>query len=239
MVALTRWLDATLYPDSGRNWDDELFRACILEHLESDDVVLDLGAGAGIVKQMNFKNVARRVCGVDLDPRVVDNPMLDEGRVCDASAIPYDAATFDLVFADNVLEHLAEPGGVFQEVARVLKPGGVFLFKTPNRWHYVPTIARLTPHWFHAAVNGWRGREAGDVFPTLYRANSRKDVEALAAEANFAVISINRIERRPEYLRFSAPTYLAGAAYERLVNMTPLFAPLRVLLIGALRKAGD
>ncbi|KAA5602531.1 class I SAM-dependent methyltransferase [Blastochloris sulfoviridis] len=239
MGALTQWLDATLYPDISRNWDDELFRDRILEHLKPDDVVLDLGAGAGIVKQMNFKGVARRVCGVDIDPRVVDNPMLDEGRISDASAIPYEAETFDLVFADNVLEHLAEPMSVFQEVARVLKPGGMFLFKTPNKWHYVPTIARMTPHWFHAAVNGWRGREADDVFPTLYRANSRSDVESLAAATGFDVIAIDRIERRPEYLRFSVPTYLAGAAYERFVNMAPLFAPVRILLVGALKRSGN
>ncbi|MEI2780661.1 MAG: hypothetical protein V9H25_05130 [Candidatus Competibacter sp.] len=42
---------------------------------------------------------------------------------------------------------------VFREVARVLKRGGVFLFKTPNKTHYMPTIARLTPHRFHQFVN--------------------------------------------------------------------------------------
>ena len=30
---------------------------------------------------MNFRGLAARVCGVDLDPRVVDNPMLDEGKI--------------------------------------------------------------------------------------------------------------------------------------------------------------
>ena len=56
---------------------------------------------------MNFRGLAARVCGVDLDPRVVDNPMLDEGKIADAGGIPYPDAAFDLVFADNVLEHLS------------------------------------------------------------------------------------------------------------------------------------
>jgi 2-polyprenyl-3-methyl-5-hydroxy-6-metoxy-1,4-benzoquinol methylase len=84
------------------------------------------------------------------------------------------------VFPDNVLEHLYEPEEVFREVARVLKPGGVFLFKTPNKWHYMPTIAQLTPHGFHRAVNRWRGRAEIDIFPTRYRANTYADVAHLA-----------------------------------------------------------
>jgi len=34
---------------------------------------------------MNFKGVVARVCGVDLDPRVKNNPYLDEGRMTDAA----------------------------------------------------------------------------------------------------------------------------------------------------------
>ena len=43
-------------------------------------------------------------------------------------------------------------------------------------------------------------------------------------------------EGRPEYLRFSAPTYLLGWLYERLVNRMPGLWRLRVLLIAELRK---
>ncbi|MFZ1829325.1 MAG: class I SAM-dependent methyltransferase [Candidatus Competibacteraceae bacterium] len=135
MTTLIEKLDQTLYPTYARNWDDQLFRERILQRLTPTAVILDLGAGAGIVQQMNFRGLAARVCGVDLDPRVIDNPMLDEGKIADAGGIPYPDATFDLVFADNVLEHLPDPLAVFREIARVLKPGGVFLFKTPNKTH--------------------------------------------------------------------------------------------------------
>lgn len=233
---LVGWLDRGLYADCEKNWDDTLFRQRILAVLKPHHQVLDLGAGAGIIPMMNFKGQAQRVCGIDLDPRVESNPFLDEGRRCDANSVPYPDATFDIVFSDNVLEHLAEPQLVFAEVMRVLKPGGLFLFKTPNKWHYVPTIARLTPHVFHERVSRWRGRVAEDVFPTHYRANSLGAVARLGKATGFGIVAVERIERRPEYLRFSGPTYLAGAAYERLVNATSLLAAFRVLLIGTLRK---
>ena len=75
--SLTEKLDRALYPGFARNWDDQIFRESILQHLTPVAVILDLGAGAGIVQQMNFRGLAAKVCGVDLDPRVVDNPMLD------------------------------------------------------------------------------------------------------------------------------------------------------------------
>lgn len=236
MSGLVARLDRVLYPGFERNWDDQLFRERILAHLRPSSTVLDLGAGAGIVEQMNFQGHAARVCGVDLDQRVTRNPMLDEGRVSDAGGIPYSDASFDVVFADNVVEHLSDPLAVFREVHRVLKPGGVFLFKTPNKHHYMPLIARLTPLRFHQFVNRLRGRAEADTFPTLYRANSAGAARRVAESAGLVVERLERVEGRPEYLRIAWPAYLVGALYERVVNAADLLAPLRILLIAQLRK---
>ena len=73
MNPLTEKLDQALYPGFARNWDDQIFRERILQHLTPAAVVLDLGADAGIVQQMNFRGLAARVCGGDLDPRPVNN----------------------------------------------------------------------------------------------------------------------------------------------------------------------
>jgi SAM-dependent methyltransferase len=236
MGKLTQRLDELLYPGYSSNWDDRMFRDSIIRYLKPEMRILDLGAGAGIVSQMNFLGKAQQVCGVDLDARVIDNPYLDEGRISDAGEIPYSDSTFDMVFSDNVLEHLEWPENVFSEVARVLKPGGYFLFKTPNKWHYMPTIARLTPIAFHQYINKIRGRNEVDTFPTRYQANTKGDVIRLANGSGFSVVSIDRIEGRPEYLRMSAMTYLIGFFYERVVNASALLCPFRVLLIGVLKK---
>lgn len=236
MSRLTAWMDRKFYPRHDANWDDALFRDRILSHLNGRQTILDLGAGAGIVPQMNFRGKVARVCGVDPDPRVTSNPHLDEGRVGVGEQIPYADNQFDLVFADNVFEHLAEPVGVFQEVYRILKPGGCFLAKTPNRWHYVPLIASATPHWFHEWVNARRGRAHADSFPTLYRANTPRAIRRHARAAGLVVEETLLIEGRPEYLRRSAPAYLAGYCYERMVNLLPGLSGFRVLLMTTLRK---
>lgn len=229
-------LDRKWYPDCTGNWDDEIFRATIAQRVDRTSRVLDLGAGAGIVSQMNFRGMAGHVSGVDLDSRVLTNPYLDNAKVGSAERLPFADGEFDLVFADNVLEHLPDPLAAFQEISRVLRPGGHFLAKTPNKWHYMPLMARLTPHSFHRFYNRLRGRAGEDTFPTRYRANSPGAIHKLARSAGMQVRSIDLIERRPEYLRIHPATYFIGRAYERLVNGVDALAVFRILLIIELQK---
>lgn len=236
MSKIIQFIDQYFYPDLQDNWDDQLFRERIMAKLKSDSVILDVGAGAGIVEAMNFRGQVARVCGIDLDPRVLDNEKLDEGRIANAGEIPFDDETFDVVFADNVMEHLGDPQTVFREINRVLKPGGVLLFKTPNRSHYMPLIARLTPHGFHQFVNRMRGRDAEDTFPTLYLANSELQVKDIAKASGFELDRLELVEGRPEYLRMFFVTYLFGVLYERLVNASESLSRFRILLIAVLRK---
>ena len=94
----------------------------------------------------------------------------------------------------------------------------------------------MTPHWFHVYYNQLRGCAPGDVFPTLYRANTRQAVREIATAAGLDVEEIRLIEGRPEYLRLTPPTYLVGAIYERVVNHFDALAALRVILVGRLRR---
>jgi SAM-dependent methyltransferase len=236
MSRLVRWLDKTLYPQYADNWDDERLREQILKHIRPDMAVLDLGAGAGLVKQMNFRGRARLVAGIDPDPRVRKNPFLDEAHEGYADHLPFRRHSFDLVFCDNVLEHLEDPEGALREVVRVLKPGGVFLAKTPNRAHYMPLIASLTPTSFHRFVNRVRGRVAADTFPTRYRINSPATVRKSAERCGLHVTSVQLLEGRPEYLRFSGFTYLFGWLYERAVNSIRFLERFRIVLLIELRS---
>lgn len=238
MSKLTVWMDEALYPKFTKNWDDVLFRERLLKLIDKDKVCLDYGAGRGNVSQMNFRGIAKHIAGIDPEPAVHRNPYLDEAAVLDLSTckIPFNDATFDVVFADNVMEHVDEPNVVLKEINRVLKPGGRFLAKTPNKWHYMPIIARATPTWFHRAYNRMRGRAALDTFPTRYRCNTERTVRRLAQANGFSVDKVDLIEGRPEYLRMFAATYLLGWLWERTVNSTSLLKPVRCVLVFELQR---
>jgi ubiquinone/menaquinone biosynthesis C-methylase UbiE len=229
-------IDRIFYYNYKDNWDDKFFRDEILKKITKDSILLDLGAGAGIKPAINFKGVVQKVIGIDIDPRVVSNPYLDIGHVSNASKIPYPDSTFDIIFSDNVLEHFEYPEIIFREVYRVLKPGGFYLIKTPNKWHYIPIIAALTPYTFHKYINRIRGRRVSDTFPTFYRANSKSTLTKLAQNSSFSIDFVKQIEGRPEYFRSFGPAYLLGLFYERLVNSTSLFSGIRILLLASFKK---
>lgn len=241
MSRLTQWMDRTFYLGYDNNWDNELFRAELRREIKPDTICLDYGAGRGRVKQLNFKGVAGSVAGVDPDEAILQNPHLDEARllVPPDFIVPYPDNTFDVVFSANVLEHVRNPGMMFQEIRRILKPGGVFWGKTVNQWHYMVIIARSTPNFFHRFYNQLRGRNLDDTFPTVYRCNTEKTLRRYGRRAGFKVERMDLIEGRPEYLRISAITYLFGLAYERLVNVSEVLRFLRCVMVFKLRKPSE
>ncbi len=238
MSIATRWLDSKLYPGVTGNWGDDGFRGYILNRLQTNDSILDLGAGVGIVQAMNFRGMAKRIAGVDPAPAIQENQFLDEFKILPlpSGEIPYAANSFELVFSNNVLEHAQDPIRFFSEVHRVLKPNGCFLAKTPNKRHYVAMIARLTPHQFHEYINKKRGRRGEDTFPTVYKCNSPEEVARYAADAGFEVVDIQMWEGRPEYLRLWAFSYVLGYLYEILVNKLSFLSRYRCVMVFTLRK---
>lgn len=237
MSSLTRWMDRTFYSGYSDNWDDKLLRSTILKHISSSSEVLEFGAGRGKLAEMNLQGFAQRICGVDVDSAVLENPYLDDAQVIqDDGLIPYEANTFDLVFADNVMEHIPDTDAAFAEINRVLKPEGLLIAKTPNEFHYMPLVAKLTPTWFHRKYNRLRGRASEDTFPTLYQCNSKATVKHFARKQGFNVVDIALVEGRPEYLRIFAPLYICGLIYERLVNSHRVFENIRCVLCFTLVK---
>ena len=87
--------------------------------------------------------------GVDIDEVVLQNTDLDQAFLIENGKLPFSDSHFDLAWADYVLEHVQEPVTFFKEIERVLKVGASFFFRTPNKYHYVSLIGRITPHRFH------------------------------------------------------------------------------------------
>lgn len=101
---------------------------------------LDVGCGGGLLAE-EFARLGCAVTGVDPSEGSLETARahaeesgLDIAYVHGAGeALPFGDATFEVVYCCDVLEHVDDLDRVIAEIARVLEPGGIFLFDTLNR----------------------------------------------------------------------------------------------------------
>jgi 2-polyprenyl-6-hydroxyphenyl methylase/3-demethylubiquinone-9 3-methyltransferase len=119
------------------------FREALLERLRLDprDMrALDVGCGGGLLAE-EFARIGCEVTGVDPSEASLETArahakagrLLIDYRQGTGEQLPFDDRTFDIAYCCDVLEHVADVDRVIGEMARVLKPGGVFCYDTINR----------------------------------------------------------------------------------------------------------
>ena len=218
--------------------NDPAFLRLIHDSVWPDSRVLDAGAGAGEMFPYDLKSKVREIVGVDLDPRVVSNPQLHRGIRASLEEIPVEDSSFDVVFCRYVIEHVEDPARFLAEVYRVLKPGGMFLFLTPNKWHYVSIGSRITPQRFHVWYNRKRGREDEDTFPTTYPLNTAKDIRKHLKDAGFEERDLIFRENCPNYLTLVDGDFFARSRLRthRQLNLRPVRAASAATSSGGLRR---
>ncbi|MEM8629725.1 MAG: bifunctional 2-polyprenyl-6-hydroxyphenol methylase/3-demethylubiquinol 3-O-methyltransferase UbiG [Pseudomonadota bacterium] len=146
--------DLTIYDSVAANWwsDDIRWvrtlknmvpgRLAYFDRLTDwrDKDVLDLGCAGGFMAEA-LADRGARVTGIDPAEKAIDAArahatMTERAISYDVGvgeALPYGKDTFDRVVCVDVLEHVSDLDEVCREVARVLRPGGLFLFDTINR----------------------------------------------------------------------------------------------------------
>ena len=202
-----------------RSSGDQL-EALVRSHATADSSVLDLGCGRGGVVELLWRDV-RLAAG--LDP---DLPSLAEHRAPGmpilrgvGEHLPFAAESFDLVVCLWVLEHLREPRTVLDEVRRVLRPRGHFVFLTPNLRNPLLLLNRLgkaLPAVQGKLVSCFYGRAEEDTFPVLYHANTVKTLRALAAGSGLEIAAL-RVVPDPTYLALNGALFRASVLAERLM----------------------
>ena len=163
-----------------------------------DMTVVDLGAGRGawyededstFRRNMRLlKGSVKEVIGCDVDPAVLQNNAVDRAFVLEAGKpLPLPDASVDMVVSDYVFEHIENPAWLAAELDRILKPGGWICARTPTKYNYVSLLARMVSNLKHARLLHFAqpGRKAEDVFPTVYKLNSRADLAKVFAPARF------------------------------------------------------
>lgn len=195
--------------------------------LEPSWTVLDFGAGAGDAARdesvyrrrlTRLRGRVARVVGVDIEPAVLANPLLDEAhQVEDGGRLPFDAAAFDLVVADWVFEHLRDPAAAIGEIDRVLRPGGWLCARTTNRRSYVAVGARLIPRGLHALalrhLQPWRAPES--VFRAHYLLNTRDALRDAFPDARYHLV-VYPYDAEPAYAGSSRLLWQATSLVQRI-----------------------
>jgi SAM-dependent methyltransferase len=160
--------------------------------------VLDVGCGTGGTTAELAKAVGAsgRVLGVD-----ISEPLVGAARaqglanatfeIGDATAYPFEAASFDLAFSRFGVMFFADPVAAFQNIRRAMKPAGRLVFicwRTPpeNPWAAVPMRAAqpfLPPM-----------ERPGPEDPGQYAFGDRARVERILIEAGFSGLSIEPVD---------------------------------------------
>src|SRR5512133_4370943 len=157
-------------------------RAFLLDHVASGERVLDLGCGDGTFAALLVRAGCRVVMAdvaAEALRRARGRASEAEGvRLAEGEALPFDDDAFDVIWAGEVLEHVADVSGALAEARRVLRWGGQLLATTP--WHGRLVVAPDT-HF--------------DPRADHLRFFSARTLRAVLADAGFASAHVRRAGR--------------------------------------------
>jgi SAM-dependent methyltransferase len=207
----------------------EAYAELIAEHLTPATDWLDAGCGRRLLED-GLETVedwladhCRRVIGMDVF--VSEHRNIRHLVSGSLYALPFAAASCDLITCHMVVEHLDDPALAFAEMARCLKPGGAVVIRTPNLMNYGvfgnSVASRIMPErWRLRLVHNSDSRPPADIFPVRYKANTKR---GLARLLNASGLQVHKTIELPQ----QTPFFQKTAKIERLfMRVTPISALL-------------
>lgn len=185
----------SLYKKRNPAWDNTQIALLKIfkQNLKSKMIVLDAGCGNGNYLIDELRTKIDWAVGVDLDSKFTSkNICLDEIVISDLADLAFESGSFDAILSLWVFEHIQHPEKVFSELYRVLKPGGILLFSVPNSKYALIRVKRvLEIIQVDKIINTLLfGRRSESIFPTYYRASSKKVLKRLLEKAGFTSVDV-------------------------------------------------
>lgn len=201
-------------------------------HVKPHMSICEIGSGSGRGHQNQLYPKAQFIFGLDLDPRVLDNPHLSQAAHGSAYDLPTLAKgqMFDAIYSHMVVEHIDDAARFLDAQLAVLKPDGVMIHSTVSKYYWSSLINNLVPDGIKNALieKLGSGRTSIDVFPAHYLLNAEGDLRKLAQARNLHC-KVTRSDQAPGYLRRSTILMLIYTAIHK--PLQALFPALRPTLI--------
>jgi len=163
---------------------------------------LDIGCGDGIGCEPGYtRAIGAHVddfWGLEPDPDMLPpEGVFDQFQHALMETAELPEGAFDIAYSFMVMEHVADPDAFLQAVSRCLKPGGVYIFMTPNAWHYF-TMTASTLNFLKVDEIVLRILRRSEIdsyhYPVQYKCNSGKRLRAQASRAGFSQTGIAYLE---------------------------------------------
>jgi 2-polyprenyl-3-methyl-5-hydroxy-6-metoxy-1,4-benzoquinol methylase len=164
--------------------------------------VLDIGCNTGYGTNI-LSARTKSIVGVDVSGRAIEMAKRKYGtklsfQLVDGERLPFDDGSFDVVTGFQLIEHLVEYDSFMNEVKRVLAPGGIAVFTTPN------SLLRLDPGmkpWNEFHVREFNSEELQE---TLAKHFDEVRILGLTASAPLYAIEAGRVDRARRVARVAA-----------------------------------
>ena len=177
-----------LVPPMFARWADRLIDAT---DFESDDRVLDVGCGTGIVARRLTDRAggAGTVVGLDINEKMLElaettaakSQLEIEWWHGDATDLPFSDGTFDVVLCQQALQFVTDPSAAFQEMHRVLNPGGRVAASVWRPLKYNPGYVELAE-----ALERHVGDDAEAMMRSPFPEWTGEDLGTLGRDAGFS-----------------------------------------------------
>jgi ubiquinone/menaquinone biosynthesis C-methylase UbiE len=125
---------------------DDLELSILDKYLHKTDKILELGCGTGLILKEVNKKVSKAI-GIDLSQKMLEKAKKRGLEVyhAEASNMPFEDNSFDLVYSYKVLAHIEAIEKTLHEIKRVLKPNGIAVLEFYNRNSLRTIIKKIKP----------------------------------------------------------------------------------------------